>query len=668
MNTHDLRTITLEILRPGPAHNQLLSPLTQYLALCDNRGAVTLTLPFEHREMSRQREALSYSVPRDQREAQLLHTATEVGDKVLGVIGTLGAAMAHTQYGGSTLVHLRLILSAAELSLLPFELAMSPRGFPGESKPLLLQSIAPVTITREVRCATVSLERLSRRPRFLVAAATPPGYESVPLRAHLLALRRAIAGWLPVESAETVREMITVLPRASVQSIREACSEADYTHVHILGHGAQYTEAGEKQYGLALHDSVGTREDVVSGSRLVHALRTHRRDGSGLSSPNFVTLCTCDSGKAGSVVFPGASLAHELHEAGLPWVIASQFPLSMRGSTLLTELLYAGLLLGEDPRIVLHHVRQCLRAEISDTHDWASLVVYAAVPPDFSDQVRELRQQQAWRAIVGGFKRADELLHEYRVVRGASPGEGPEAARIAARIDEALKHVDGSLALLERCSPLADGPVARGRAVHTMARQGALEKRRAQLLYYRRTDPAPTMGTEGWREAARRARAHYFRASKIELNKHWPLTQYLSMFAMLGEPLPEEYWIVGRIAAELDLEAEEAERRAWAVASLTELYLLELLLPHAISVERVRSENRADSVELALEHASNLLRVTDAGSFVIDSTTRQLQRYLDWGSATKSKRFADAVGKVLDALKRARLDTLDVEDPAYLVS
>jgi hypothetical protein len=32
----NMRTITLELLRHGPAHNQLLSPLTPCLALCEN--------------------------------------------------------------------------------------------------------------------------------------------------------------------------------------------------------------------------------------------------------------------------------------------------------------------------------------------------------------------------------------------------------------------------------------------------------------------------------------------------------------------------------------------------------------------------------------------------------------------------------------------------------
>ena len=38
----EIQNVKLELLRPGPAHNQLLSPLTPYLALCGADGPVTV--------------------------------------------------------------------------------------------------------------------------------------------------------------------------------------------------------------------------------------------------------------------------------------------------------------------------------------------------------------------------------------------------------------------------------------------------------------------------------------------------------------------------------------------------------------------------------------------------------------------------------------------------
>ena len=59
-----MRSVALEFLRKGPPHNQLLSPLTDYLALCGNHPAVSVNVPFEHREFLRILDSLRY-VPGD---------------------------------------------------------------------------------------------------------------------------------------------------------------------------------------------------------------------------------------------------------------------------------------------------------------------------------------------------------------------------------------------------------------------------------------------------------------------------------------------------------------------------------------------------------------------------------------------------------------------------
>lgn len=639
----NLHTITLEILRPGPSHNQMLSPLTSYLALCDNRGAVTLTLPFEHRELLRQREALSYTQARAQREAQLHLTADTVGTKVLGAIATLNAALASgqaDQYGKDTLIHLRLILSAAELAMMPFELATAPPGFPGEAKPMLLQSIAPITMTREVRGATISRGSWSRPPRILVVAATPPGFAPVPLRGHLLALRRALDPFVPTEKQGGIRGLITLLPQASVQAIRVACAREDFTHVHILAHGARSQEGGDDRFGLALLDDRGQQVDIVGGNRLASVLRTHRVSGEGFSCPNFVTLCTCESGDVSSVVFPGASLAHDLHEAGVPWVVASQFPLSMTGSTILTELLYEGLLRGDDPRVVLHRARLCLRAECPATHDWASVVAYAAVPPDFADQVREARQRQAQRAINVAFAHVDELL-------SARTRSRCDIACAHERVDEILRRLDGQIDLLRRSVPEGDGPGQRGRRADLHLRQGSVEKRRAYVLFEQERRAAegrrpPARDPDGerrpWATALARARRSYLAAARLELGDHRPLTQLLSAQCILGEEVKHDHWTVARVAAELALDSNDEKTRARAHASLAELHLLQVLWsPEA-------------DLALAERYAVELLRVAGPDSPLVESTRRQLERYLDWLPPCQSPRFTEGVRRLLDTL------------------
>jgi len=87
-----MRTITLELLRHGPAHNQLLSPLTQYLALCENHSAVTVHVPFEHNQFLYRHRALSYNIGEEPRIFQVRDTAQVMGD-LLSTIPGLTAAI-----------------------------------------------------------------------------------------------------------------------------------------------------------------------------------------------------------------------------------------------------------------------------------------------------------------------------------------------------------------------------------------------------------------------------------------------------------------------------------------------------------------------------------------------------------------------------------------------
>jgi hypothetical protein len=77
----------------------------------------------------------------------------------------------------------------------------------------------------------------------------------------------------------------------------------------------------------------------------------------------------------------GGSLAHALHEAGVPLVIGGQFPISFAGSVAMVEVLYEGLLWGKDPRISISDLRRRLHSQFPHAHDWASIVAYASFPP-----------------------------------------------------------------------------------------------------------------------------------------------------------------------------------------------------------------------------------------------------------------------------------------------
>lgn len=655
--THDIRNVKLEFLRPGPAHNQLLSPLTPYVAVCGDDGSVTVNMPFEHRELLVRLRRLRYENGVDpaqdiQRQAEVRSMGEEIG-KIIGQVPSLLSALCGA---GNELVHLRLVLSPSELGMVPFEMAISPNAFPGSGTALFLQPCAPITVTREVRRSTPLKVEWNRRPRILFAFASPPGYAPVPAQDHLNALRRAIEPWVdivdpdqPEQRLDKVRAHLTVLPDATLEAIRQACAETDYTHVHILAHGDAYQDAGDNRFGVALAGTLDpTRADIVDGTRLAIALTAARSNGATPAVPTFVSLATCDSGNIESVLTPGGSIAHALHMAGIPWVVASQFPLWMRASTMATEILYGGILTGNDPRRVLFDLRQRLRANAPSTHDWASIVAYASVPWGFQDDVQRFRYQQTKRRAEVQFARIDSFVKrlDERSVAGLS-------ADVAAEIRLREANIRQIIAGWQKEAQTSDCAAT---ASELLGMGGALEKRIAlnRLILSGANRSGDDLVVV--REAFARSRDAYRTAVRRNPNSHWALTQYLSLEAIRDDDAGEArtrrlaalapWWTAAMQIAGWQYDATgggHPQDRIWAIGTQLELLALgRLFAPPA-------PDCAAGVVEQARGLAAELVRLVSAGtdSFPLDSTVRQFGRYRRfWRNAV----WDDLIEAILEAL------------------
>jgi hypothetical protein len=121
-----IKLVQVEFLRAGPPHNQLLSPLTQYLAVSGDSGAGVVSVPFEHSAFERRLKELRYETGEPVDRQVMLHaTGVEMG-KILGSVPGLPGALAGDPNYAGMLIHLRITLSASELALLPFEIAKVP--------------------------------------------------------------------------------------------------------------------------------------------------------------------------------------------------------------------------------------------------------------------------------------------------------------------------------------------------------------------------------------------------------------------------------------------------------------------------------------------------------------------------------------------------------------
>ena len=647
-----VRTVKLELLRHGPQHNQLLSPLTPYLALCGPHSAQTVTLPFEHRQLllrlARLRyEAGGHPVAAAQREGELRELGETVG-RVLGQVAGLQTLLAPGAGGeaGGGLVHLRLVLSALELGMVPFEVAIAPDNLPGSGAPLLLRT--PTVLTREVRRADPIPVDWAREPRILFAFATPPGLAPVPAQAHLNALRQALEPYVRIKGdaqarLPEVRKRLTVLPEASLKDIADACRDGSYTHVHLLAHGAPFEEAGHQRFGLALRAQAGEGMDVVDGERLAIALRGVGLDGGLKPAPTLVSLATCDSGHVGEVVAPGGSIAHALHESGIPWVVASQFPLWMRASTVMVACLYGGLLAGADPRHVLHELRQRLRTEVPQTHDWASIVAYAVSPWDFEAQIRRFHDRQRRARLEVFFARMDELVEQPERVAEHQGELDALAQRIRAEHRTWLAQTEA-----ERASQ----PEAHAEA---LGMHGASEKR-IGIVYAlaQRPDQARLAYDSSCRA--------YRQAVGIEPHNHWVITQVLALTALPELTGTEEarqqavaeladWWLAARQIARWQLASPtvRGRERAWALGTLLELELLGSFYRAGPGAPRRGRPARdpQDTRTQVLAHCRAIVEAVGLQDFAVHSTRRQMARYARIWAHTRWQALAEEAVQAL---------------------
>ena len=686
-----VRTITLKLLREGPTHNHLLSPLTPYLAVVGQYEAVSLRVPYEHRRLLRDLNALRYGAtasraadvsrisPPDRRLI-----ADDVSE-ILAAVPGLTAEMSPQNVCHPQLTHLCLEFSAAELSLVPFEIATSPRGFPGEGSPLSVQPTAPIVMTRCIPGAPGRRCRWGGRPRVLFIAAQPPGFPEVPLIAHLVALVKALQPWsgavvdefdLAKTHPAALEDWLTVRPRATLADIEEACRSQQYTHVHVLAHSEVVEEAGQSQFALALHGLDGGKE-LVSAERLQAAMRiplARPMNGTYLSHPLVVSLATCDSGNPSQVVFPAMSLAHALHAAGVPLVVGSLFPLSTHGSAVLVDTLYTGLLRGRDPRWVLHDVRQDLFRAGEQTHDWGSMVAYASFSDAFDEQVIDASYAACCAAIAAAIKGGDRMVAQFEQSAGDDePAKTEKKERtedattrqmfashleaIANRVDDWAKDMPQAEAYgLEGRGMLASG----GKKLSALFFRGGkalgFETDEGRMLL-ERSRAALASARDRYRDASRMPRWASSRPSGQLPSLHWVLTQALSLQVILDGQIDWEAWWAAVADAKHYLQptpgrAHDIGDETWAHGSLAELFLL----AHAINAGG--GNNPADAPVFggnaeakAQEHLRSLIGLalgTTTPGVYLKSTREQFERYTNWWCTTE---FFPTTGPVRNALR-----------------
>jgi hypothetical protein len=600
-----MKSLLVEHLRFDPLGTGILQSGKYYLLVCGALECrqIATTLDFK-RFIQLQRQLRYPTGPADPTRA-LAELAQHLAPLLEGVAEAIEQLR---KTSGDAEVQLDLVLNAAELSGLPFEVAAGLGEFP-----LAIDPGRMTSLTRRVRGAFADhVQRWPAKPRILFAHASPPGVPAVPVEEHKQALRDALAPWIePLEdfseAAPDDRKVLTVLPAASLESIRAAIEAAagsghgPYTHIHILAHGVSIDEPPLQHFGLAFHAPQADEVRRVTASDLVAALSPATKHAIA------VTLAACDSGSEVNCLIDDRSVAHELHTAGFPIVVASQFPLTVPGSVVMAREFYGALLDGIDVRSAVRRARQALYRNHPDAgHDWASLVAYVRLPEGYADQLEEARLEAQLAALRTAQRWTDHVVKN------------------KIRKDATFERVEG--ALLNRIAALTrsaeEGYLASRPAIlcENLGLLGSAEKRLAELLFFRAG--AAGKASPHWdpmRRALQRSRAWYAKAYAMNLSHHWTGTQKLCLEAILDGKIadPREH-AAALLAATIDSKKPD---EPWAFGSIAEL----LLLAPAAGLPP-RHQDALDAIATFKERVQH----HENHRFALESTCRQLSRYVNW--------------------------------------
>lgn len=596
-----MRSLLVEFHRFNDLDTGIWRAGDRYLVAAAAHRVREFTMPLDHEDFLDVVHDLRYQGSAEAR----LNALNEIGKIATEFLGT---ASLEDMSSGSFPLQMDLVVNPAELGALPFEAATDDTG-----RPLFVHGEQPVILTRRVRHEFAETRaRWPARPRILYAWAAPPGVGDVPHQEHERALYAALEPWIDMqeggEPAPGNDAVVKILPEVTLSVLEATCRTAvadnkPFTHVHLLAHGYPVGSAHRQRFGMALHSTTGDLEEVTP-EQIEEALKPL------VGHAAVVTLATCDAANLANTITSRRSIAHNLHVAGFPIVVASQLPLTKVGSNLMVETFYRALLAGKDVRLALHETRLALHESRQQTgHDWASLVGYARLPEGYADHLLDIRLESVLAAL--------------KTIQACSDRLVAEGSRDAGRFERGARQLQERICALEGFLTESEKAGRRGVLEENLGLLGSAEKRLGEVCFVR-----SALGeTDKWRDAMREAleRSHrwYLKGSEHNLSHHWTAVQCLSMEAALnGRIANVGLWHAAVTAADIGLRAPKPKDVIWALGSLLELYLL---APLASQPPRTRE---TEAVWAQMKQAVGAQQEVD--TFPIESTERQLRRYVVW--------------------------------------
>ncbi|HSS02284.1 MAG TPA: CHAT domain-containing protein [Kofleriaceae bacterium] len=315
----------------------------------------------------------------------------------------------------------------------------------------------------------------SAQVRYAIPGLGPREVQEPPPRPGVLFAWSSAGGSVPHgEQAAAIRSAAEAggaafdeLAEVDERSLQAALDAGPPSVLHLLCHGLPGPEGEPSR----LRWGAGDSPSEITGPRLARMLRSHA------PAIRLVVLSACGSGDGRGDPLFLTSFAQELHRSGIPGVVASRYPLSARGSTVMTRALYDQMLREAwSLERALRHTRQTLfrvddagEAHTGDAYgiqlyghdtEWfvsdndieAERPILASYPfgtparpsPAREPPAAELALQLERGASLSGDELVDKLRqlsedHGLIVVVRSVPGRGPAAVIVQTTVDGAQR-------------------------------------------------------------------------------------------------------------------------------------------------------------------------------------------------------------------------------------
>lgn len=630
-----MKSQILGIARIGTPQGFVLNPINYYISLCGEKPQVTFNVDCQQELFDKMINDLRYHDGDPSSSSAAISFFQELTTKAFEDFEYVNLDPLETEA-----LHLRLVVSPLELIQIPFEFAIFPND---PSKiPLLANNNRIITLTREVRQESESSYKWPSKPKILFAWSEPdPEKMPVPHREHLQTLVEIVE-----ELAKPIGEnsypkpnisnFLTELPNASPESITKEIEDAiknqkPFTHIHILAHGGQKIVYGDnRDFRLIMcKNGLPNKSSKIDGEKLSSVLIPFDRK----TAPAVVSLAVCDSANTNTILSTG-SLSYQLHNAGIPCVFASQFPLTKRGSVIMVKNLYRRLIQGVDPRLALYHTRMELKKE--QNHDWASLVAYARFPGDINLQLLDTKLQLIFNTMKTTNAWVDHSFKHWTNIE--IKDKHSLLKELESRLEKSITELSSHFDEDENKSSLETNAL---QSEH-LGLLGSAYKRKAEFNFKsialnpdKESSYTAASGTD-----IEQAKKFYELGLFADQGNHWNAVQFLSLKAISEGTLVDElrlWYATEYMALMNEKKVQKLGDKAWAWGTLSELYLLQPLTVHKPEA----SKEIKTSISMAKDYLAKIASLPDEYNYVKESTIRQFERYLNWWPSLFKTVFPD---------------------------